>query len=156
MFTGAGISVLVAPIEGIKARLQVQYNTGNGAAVYKGPVDCFKQVVRTLGVRKGLYRGWVPTCLSRMSNYAYFGPYEYFRRSFGMNRANEGEKSLMQSMGASIAAGGLAGICYWISCYPMDVIKNRIQVWEGRVDVKKAFRLGFARGKHSQARYRSC
>lgn len=86
------------------------------------------QVVNNLGIRHGLYRGWVPTCLSRMSNYAYFGPYEYFRRSFGMNRTVEGEKSLLQSMAASIAAGGLAGVCYWCSCYPLDVIKNRLQV----------------------------
>lgn len=124
--TGAVISVLVAPIEGIKARLQVQYNSGS--TTYAGPVDCFKKVVKNLGVRKGLYRGWVPTCLSRMSNYAYFGPYEYFRRSFGMNRNDEAQKSLLQSMAASIAAGGMAGICYWISCYPIDVMKNRIQV----------------------------
>ena len=34
----------------------------------------------------------------------------------------------MQSMGASIASGAVAGICYWLSCYPIDVIKNRLQV----------------------------
>jgi hypothetical protein len=42
VITGAFISVLVAPIEGVKARLQVQYNAGS--ATYKGPVDCFKKV----------------------------------------------------------------------------------------------------------------
>lgn len=36
--------MLVAPIEGVKARLQVQYNAGTAA--YKGPVDCFKKVCR--------------------------------------------------------------------------------------------------------------
>ena len=43
-------------------------------APYKGPVDCARRVYRTLGIRHGLYRGWLPTCLARMSNYAYFGP----------------------------------------------------------------------------------
>jgi len=28
---------------------------------------------------------------------------------------------------ASIAAGGCAGTSYWLSCYPIDVIKNRMQ-----------------------------
>jgi solute carrier family 25 carnitine/acylcarnitine transporter 20/29 len=42
VITGALISVLVAPIEGVKARLQVQYNAGT--ATYKGPVDCFRKV----------------------------------------------------------------------------------------------------------------
>jgi solute carrier family 25 carnitine/acylcarnitine transporter 20/29 len=32
------------------------------------------------------------------------------------------------SMGASVMAGGLTGICYWLSCYPIDVVKNRIMV----------------------------
>lgn len=38
-----------------------------------------RQVVASAGVRGGLYRGWTLTALCRMSNYAYFGPYEYFR-----------------------------------------------------------------------------
>ena len=30
-------------------------------------------------------------------------------------------------MKAALAAGGLSGICYWLSCYPIDVVKNKIQ-----------------------------
>jgi hypothetical protein len=30
-------------------------------------------------------------------------------------------------VGAALVAGGLSGFCYWLSCYPMDVIKNKIQ-----------------------------
>ena len=28
-------------------------------------------------------------------------------------------------------AGGSAGFCYWLSCYPIDVIKNKIQTSKG-------------------------
>ncbi len=41
----------------------------------QGPIACAQRVVSTLGVRHGLYRGWLPTALCRMSNYAYFGAY---------------------------------------------------------------------------------
>jgi len=61
--------------------------------------------------------------LCRMSNWAYFGSYELFKTSL-MPRG-DGPKKL--SLGASVLAGGLAGSCYWLSCYPIDVIKNRIQ-----------------------------
>ena len=27
----------------------------------------------------------------------------------------------------ALVAGGLSGCCYWLSCFPIDVIKNRIQ-----------------------------
>jgi solute carrier family 25 carnitine/acylcarnitine transporter 20/29 len=117
--TGALASVIITPMEGIKTRLQVSY----GADGYKGPVDCIQSVCSKLGVR-GLYRGWVPTCLCRMSNYAYFGPYEYMKRKIAAKQT--GTPTLAYKMGTSVLAGATAGLCYWLSCYPMDVIKNRI------------------------------
>lgn len=57
-----------------------------------------------------------------MSNWSYFGSYEFFRRLLTDDAENR-----KLSPGASILAGGLTGFCYWLSCYPMDVIKNRIQ-----------------------------
>ena len=56
-----------------------------------------------------------------MSNYSYFGTYEYMRR-----RLSGDESGKKLTLGASVAAGGTAGVAYWLSCYPMDVIKNRI------------------------------
>lgn len=75
VLSGAAISVLVAPMEGVKARLQVQYAAKGQAATYAGPIDCVRKLVRdpNLGVTRGLYRGWVPTALCRMSNWSYFG-----------------------------------------------------------------------------------
>lgn len=122
VITGALISVIVAPMEGIKARMQVQY------AKQLGPVQCARNVYLELGLFRGIYRGWLPTALCRMSNYAYFGPYEYFRQKMGLTMGgSNGGRSLVQSIGASVAAGSAAGVCYWLSCYPIDVIKNRIQ-----------------------------
>ena len=68
---GGIISLIVAPMEGIKARLQVQYSSERAA--YKGVWDCTRSVLNNHGVRNGLYRGWFATSFCRMSNYAYFG-----------------------------------------------------------------------------------
>lgn len=109
VYSGLAISTIVAPMEGIKARLQVgtvatvaisvyqwlsvavccrrglttvarlyqvSYAAKGERGLYRGPIDCIKQVVTgPLGVRRGLYRGWVPTALCRMSNWSYFGRY---------------------------------------------------------------------------------
>lgn len=57
-----------------------------------------------------------------MSNYAYFGSYAYIRTLFTPREDGK------LAMGASVTAGGLAGICYWLSCYPFDVVKNKMMV----------------------------
>jgi len=120
--TGAMLSVIVTPIEGIKSRLQVQYSQpSSGNDRYKGPVDCARQLLRTGGI-KALYAGWIATIFHRGSNWSYFGGYEIARR-FLTTPGNEGKLSPL----ASIAAGGFAGTCFWLSCYPIDVIKSKMQ-----------------------------
>ena len=118
-------------MEGIKARLQVQYNSarsGNlvaGQKIYTGPIDVVRSLMSSLGFFRGVYRGYFATIICRMSNYAYFGPYELFRRKLAGTNSSGGQKKL--SMGATVLAGAGAGICYWLACYPMDVVKNKIQ-----------------------------
>ena len=176
--TGFLISALVTPMEGVKSRLQIQYNANlqgtvaAGAAattVYRGPIDCARQVISKLGVANGLYRydtttsharfpvrcllcnslhagacadcdalcaaavcvsvcsGWSAVALCRMSNWSYFGTYEYFKQQLMARSppAKPGAPAKL-SMGYAVLAGGGAGICYWLSCYPMDVIKARL------------------------------
>ena len=122
-FSGFLISFVVTPVEGVKARLQVQYKTGAGT--YKGPLDCAKRVYRELGLFQGVYRGWLPVCFCRMSNYSYFGSYalltDWARHTLHIPNSEP------LPMLASVLAGGLAGLAYWMTCYPMDVVKNRIQ-----------------------------
>lgn len=106
---GAFVDMLRLTLGGM---FQVQYNAAGSKGTFSGPVDCAKQIVRSQGL-VGLFRGWLPTCLCRMSNYSYFGGYAYFRKVFN---PEGGKMGLVSSVGA----GGAAGVCYWLSCYPMD------------------------------------
>jgi solute carrier family 25 carnitine/acylcarnitine transporter 20/29 len=71
--------------------------------------------------------------LSRGSNWSYFGGYEAARRLL-TPPGSEGKLSPVSSILAGIVSdtyvhhlGACAGTSYWLSCYPIDVIKNRIQ-----------------------------
>lgn len=141
--SGALISLLVTPMEGIKARLQVQYHTGGR---YSGPLDCARTVYREMGLVNGIYRGWLPVCLCRMSNYAYFGSYALISTSLAsfVNDGDSVKKPL--PFWAALLAGGSSGLCYCLSCYPVDVVKNRIQAAPDNADkpMYKNMRHAFA------------
>ena len=122
VLSGGFISLLVTPVEGIKARLQVQYA---GNKVYLGPIDCAKKVYKNLGLVKGIYRGWFPVCLCRMSNYSYFGSYAFITQGLRQQFNIDAREKL--PIHFALVSGGSAGICYWLSWYPIDVIKNRMQ-----------------------------
>lgn len=142
--TGAVISVVVTPMEGVKARLQVQGMAKGSAKAaasltanvphYDGPIDCVRKVLRTTGLFRGLYAGWVTTVLCRMSNYAYFGTYAVMSKLLNP----EGGK---MGLGTAVMAGSVTGVAYWLSCYPLDVLKNRMQaVADVRPPVYKSLR----------------
>ena len=45
MFAGATVSFLAAPIEHVKARLQIQYSANKAERLYTGPIDCARKIV---------------------------------------------------------------------------------------------------------------
>lgn len=121
IMSGFFISPIVTVMEGVKVRLQTSKN-------YKSPIDVIKKVYKESGFLNGIMRGWFGVALCRMSNYSYFGSFAFFTSYFDkltysttVNK-NSGTKALI-----SIISGGMAGCCYWLSCYPIDVIKNTIQ-----------------------------
>jgi len=132
--SGFFMSVLVAPMEGVKARLQV--STAKDAD--RRMLPNIGRIVRTLGVTQGLYRGWVPTALCRMCNWAYFGPYALVSQKLNP----EGAKA---SLGTAVLAGSSAGVCYWSVVFPLAVVKNRIQAAPDTVPPKYAGMAAAAR-----------
>jgi hypothetical protein len=115
-------------MEGIKAKLQVQYAAtssssgtggsaggaaGAGGRQYKGPVDCFLKVLRQQGLQKGIYRGWLPVVASRMSNYSYFGGQVFFSGLIASGVGVQLDQGEQLPVGYSLISGGLAGCTYW-------------------------------------------
>lgn len=44
---GSTVSFIAAPVEHVKARLQVQYAADKKQRLYSGPIDCTKKIVRS-------------------------------------------------------------------------------------------------------------
>ncbi|CAK9161474.1 unnamed protein product [Ilex paraguariensis] len=119
--TGAIQSLMLSPVELIKIHLQLQKKTQ--ANSLKGPVSVARSIYRTEGWR-GIYRGFTITVLRDAPAHGlYFWTYEYMREQLHPGCRKSGQESFR----TMLIAGGLAGVASWICCYPLDVIKTRIQ-----------------------------
>lgn len=110
---------LTGPIEHIRIRLQTQ--VGNEFA---GPINCAKKLYQAAGIA-GIYKGLGPTLVRELIGLGmYFATYEAL-----VNR----ETALYKVERADIPAwklcafGGLSGYVLWMSIYPVDVIKSKMQ-----------------------------
>lgn len=45
VMAGATVSFIAAPVEHIKARLQIQYAAEKSKRLYRGPIDCVRKIV---------------------------------------------------------------------------------------------------------------
>ncbi|XP_057763344.1 mitochondrial carnitine/acylcarnitine carrier-like protein [Arachis stenosperma] len=126
---GVAVSILACPTELVKCRLQAQSAlAGSGVATlavkYGGPMDVARQVLRSEGGVKGLFKGLVPTMAREIpGNAAMFGVYEATKQLLAGGRDTSG-----LGRGSLVVAGGLAGASFWFMVYPTDVVKSVIQV----------------------------
>ncbi|DBB06435.1 TPA: hypothetical protein ACH3X1_011993 [Trebouxia sp. C0004] len=89
-------------------------------------MDVMRQVLRSEGGVIGLYKGLVPTLLREVPGCAaMFAAYESIKlgaaKQQGLSNANELGK------GTLMVAGGAAGAVYWLTVYPADIIKSKLQ-----------------------------
>ncbi|XP_052180385.1 mitochondrial arginine transporter BAC2 [Diospyros lotus] len=136
--TGAIQTLLLSPVELVKIRLQLQRTSHQNAPAtsttdgQSGPVRVAKTIFRTEGLR-GIYRGLTITVLRDAPAHGfYFWTYEYTREHLHPGCRKSGQESF-QTM---LVAGGLAGVASWMCCYPLDVIKTRIQAQSQTSPVK--------------------
>jgi solute carrier family 25 (mitochondrial carnitine/acylcarnitine transporter), member 20/29 len=108
MISGFSQSFIVTPTDLIKSKLQISNQ-------YKGNVDCLRKILRSEGI-SGLFKGLSSTVIRETPSYGfYFSIYEFFHTKFGDNTLS------------CLNAGGIAGSFAWLQCYPIDVIKTRLQ-----------------------------
>jgi solute carrier family 25 (mitochondrial carnitine/acylcarnitine transporter), member 20/29 len=122
-FAGLTNSVLSGPIEHVRIRLQTQPH--GAGRLYNGPLDCIKKLSAHGGVLNGLYRGQAVTLYREAQAYGvWFLTFEYLMNQ-DMQR-NKVERKEISSYKIAFY-GGLAGEALWISSYPFDVIKSKMQ-----------------------------
>lgn len=106
-----------------KTRMQTQ---GQGVRVvgnllYSGPFDCLMKMHKAEGLR-GVFRGLGLTVLREAPSFGvYFWAYEYICRLFDQADGSQLSTPVL------LFSGGVAGQVSWLSTYPVDVVKSRIQ-----------------------------
>ncbi len=123
-FAGVANTVLSAPIEHVRIRLQTQPH-GQGERLYSGPGECVRKLVKQGGVGGGLYRGTSVTLLREAQAYGvWFMAFEWMMNK-DAERTGVARKEIASWKVA--AYGGLAGEALWLASYPFDVVKSKMQ-----------------------------
>ncbi|KAK7744632.1 hypothetical protein SLS53_003518 [Cytospora paraplurivora] len=113
------VSLVAAPVEHVKARLQVQYAASKRERLYSGPVDCVCKIWRAHGIR-GVYHGLSATLLFRAPTFFFlWSSYDMFSRWMRSSTA-------LSAPAINFWAGGLSAQVFWSLAYPTDVVKQRI------------------------------
>ncbi|PWY75114.1 alpha-1,6 mannosyltransferase subunit [Aspergillus heteromorphus CBS 117.55] len=118
VMAGMTVSFIAAPVEHIKARLQIQYAADKSKRLYSGPIDCVRKIVGTHGIA-GLYRGLCATMIFRSCFFFWWGSYDIFTRMLK-------EKTSLSAPAINFWAGGISAQVFWITSYPSDVVKQRL------------------------------
>ncbi|KAG8734511.1 hypothetical protein FRC10_011691 [Ceratobasidium sp. 414] len=135
---GAANSILASPVEMFKVRMQGQY----GAAGDKRLSGVFLDMWSDWGFRKGVMRGFWATVAREIPAYA---GYATSKRTCGIIQqsiipvAGSTQVTSSQNEGFKPGTGRispcghcslavLAVMCYWLACYPLDVVKSRVQL----------------------------
>ncbi|ESK94138.1 mitochondrial ornithine transporter 1 [Moniliophthora roreri MCA 2997] len=116
---GAANAILASPVEMFKVRMQGQY----GGLADKRLRTVAREMWSEWGFRKGVMRGYWITVMREIPAYAgFYTAYEFSKRRFISIYGPE------LPVWALLASGSTGGIAYWLSCYPLDVIKSRVQL----------------------------
>jgi solute carrier family 25 (mitochondrial carnitine/acylcarnitine transporter), member 20/29 len=122
-FAGLANTVLSSPIEHVRIRLQTQPH--GAGKLYNGPLDCARQLTSHAGLGRGLYRGTAVTLWREAQAYGvWFLTFEWLMNADAA-RNNVPRKEVPAYKVAFY--GGLAGEALWLSSYPFDVIKSKMQ-----------------------------
>ncbi|MCJ1442489.1 MAG: hypothetical protein MMC23_002984 [Stictis urceolatum] len=120
---GIANTPLSAPIEHVRIRLQTQPH--DAGKLYSGPIDCVRKLSAHNGVVAGLYRGAGVTAFREAFAYGFwFLTFEYLMNSDA--RRNRVERKEIPAWKIALY-GGLAGEALWLSSYPFDVVKSKMQ-----------------------------
>eukprot|EP01104_Vermistella_antarctica_P000717 TRINITY_DN1083_c0_g1_i3.p2 TRINITY_DN1083_c0_g1~~TRINITY_DN1083_c0_g1_i3.p2 ORF type:complete len:343 (+),score=33.91 TRINITY_DN1083_c0_g1_i3:143-1171(+) len=146
--SGLSTTVIVSPIELVKARLQTQYGKKGDKLMYRGPIDVVVKTVKAEGIR-GMYRGYPLLCTAYAPGVAiWFWTNEVVRR---MLTGEEQPDAAKLSTWSILFAGGTAGVVAYGVIFPVDLLRARYQTaplgtYNGFLDAfRKTMRQGGVR-----------
>jgi solute carrier family 25 (mitochondrial carnitine/acylcarnitine transporter), member 20/29 len=121
-------ALVECPIDVFKTQMQIQIIKAKSNPELKpefnGIVDCFKKVMKANGIL-GAYQGFLPHVLRNIPGGAlHLGTFEYLRNKFAEER-NIPVTQLPMSL--VMLAGSIGGVLFWITTFPLDVVKSAIQ-----------------------------
>ncbi|KAF8628798.1 hypothetical protein AX15_003713 [Amanita polypyramis BW_CC] len=116
---GSANAILASPVEMFKVRMQGQY----GAKTDKRLRAVVSEMWSQWGFRQGIMRGYWITVVREIPAYAgFYTAFEFSKRQFSKTYGED------LPVWALLASGSTGGIAYWLSSYPLDVVKSRIQL----------------------------
>jgi len=119
-------SFALCPTELIKCKLQALKETNSKPI---SATALTKHIIKTQGI-KGLYNGLGSTIAREMPGYfAFFLGIEGTKTLLNKHTSIKDESHPLQPL----LAGGMGGICLWLTIFPFDLIKSRIQVENSRL-----------------------
>ena len=126
---GWTVSFIAAPVEHVKARLQIQYQADKSQRIYSGPIDCSRKIFRAHGI-PGLWHGLSATLLFRTFFFCWWGAYDILTRTLQ-------QRTSLSTPAVNFWAGGLSAQVFWLFSYPSDVVKQRIMTDSLNVEQRK-------------------
>lgn len=115
-------SLTLCPTELIKCRLQAIRESKQ--ATNTSAFGLTREIWRKEGF-VGFFRGLTPTFAREMPGYFFFfGGYEVTRSMLTPEGKTKDEIGPLRT----VVAGGVGGTCLWVSIFPADVIKSRMQI----------------------------
>jgi solute carrier family 25 (mitochondrial carnitine/acylcarnitine transporter), member 20/29 len=146
--TGAAIAFTESPIDFFKSQLQIQIIRSKMDPNYKPPfsslVGCVKGVVAENGFL-GAYQGFAATLTRNIpANCVYLGSFEVFKRE-AAQRLDVAPAKLPSLY--TFMCGATAGVIYWVSTYPVDVVKSALMTDALKKSERKYAGFGDAVGK---------
>lgn len=123
-------SFVLCPTELVKCKLQSMKETGS---VQMSASKLTRHIVKTQGF-KGLFNGLGSTIAREMPGYfAFFGGIAATKHLLAEH------SSLPKDEGHPLVAllsGGVGGMCLWLTIFPFDLIKSRIQIADSKSGLK--------------------
>ncbi|KAF3847455.1 hypothetical protein F7725_020483 [Dissostichus mawsoni] len=118
------------PSELVKCRLQAMHEMEASGKIAIGQKSTVWTVVKTVLKTDGplgFYQGLTSTIVREIPGYfCFFGAYELCRTKFAQYKGTDKDSIGILPL---MFSGGFGGACLWLTVYPIDCVKSRIQVY---------------------------